>query len=94
MESAIRLPAVAGRFYPSSEQKLRAEVEGYLQPDVDGDRDTNSVPKIQALGRVVPHAGYMYSGHVAGAVYRRIDLPQRMIILCPNHPVWESPWPS
>jgi len=27
----------------------------------------------------------MYSGHVAGAVYRRLELPQRMVILCPNH---------
>jgi MEMO1 family protein len=27
----------------------------------------------------------MYSGHVAGAVYRRLDLPRRMVILCPNH---------
>ena len=33
----------------------------------------------------MPHAGYMYSGHVAGAVYARIDLPQRNIVLCPNH---------
>jgi MEMO1 family protein len=39
----------------------------------------------RALGVVVPHAGYMYSGSVAGAVYSRIDLPSRTIILCPNH---------
>ena len=31
-------------------------------------------PKIRALGCVVPHAGYMYSGHVAGAVYRRLEV--------------------
>ena len=42
-------------------------------------------PKIHALGCVVPHAGYMYSGHVAGAVYRRLELPRRFVILCPNH---------
>jgi MEMO1 family protein len=82
---AIRQPAVAGRFYPSSAQKLRAEVEGYLQPDAGSDRETEPAVKIQALGCVVPHAGYMYSGHVAGAVYRRLELPQRGIILCPNH---------
>jgi AmmeMemoRadiSam system protein B len=40
---------------------------------------------LKAFGIVAPHAGYMYSGHVAGAVYSHIDLPQRMIILCPNH---------
>ena len=37
------------------------------------------------MGCIVPHAGYVYSGHVAGAVYRRLDLPRRMVILCPNH---------
>jgi AmmeMemoRadiSam system protein B len=41
--------------------------------------------KIDAMGCVVPHAGYMYSGHVAGAVYARLALPERFIILCPNH---------
>ncbi len=37
------------------------------------------------MGCMVPHAGYMYSGHVAGAVLGRLQLPQRFIILCPNH---------
>jgi MEMO1 family protein len=81
MATAIRQPAVAGRFYPSHPPRLRAEVESYLSPGGDAGPD----PKIRALGCVVPHAGYMYSGHVAGAVYRRLDLPQRVIILCPNH---------
>ena len=40
---------------------------------------------VSALGCVVPHAGYMYSGHVAGAVYARLDLPARCILMCPNH---------
>jgi AmmeMemoRadiSam system protein B len=42
-------------------------------------------PSISALGCVVPHAGYIYSGHVAGAVFARLDLPQRCILMCPNH---------
>jgi AmmeMemoRadiSam system protein B len=83
MPTAIRQPAVAGRFYPSDAQLLRAEVESYLKPESATNLDSN--PKLRALGCVVPHAGYMYSGHVAGAVYRRLDLPQRTIILCPNH---------
>jgi hypothetical protein len=83
MATVIRQPAVAGRFYSSNAQLLRAEVENYLEPDAD--RDPNPNLKIRAVGCVVPHAGYMYSGHVAGAVYRRLDLPQRTIILCPNH---------
>jgi len=81
MATAIREPAVAGRFYPASAQRLRAEIESYITPPAD----TTPEPKILALGCVVPHAGYMYSGHVAGAVYRRLELPERLIILCPNH---------
>jgi AmmeMemoRadiSam system protein B len=34
---------------------------------------------------IAPHAGYMYSGQVAGATYARVDVPGRVIVLCPNH---------
>ena len=81
MATAIRQPAVAGRFYPANPQRLRAEIEAYTTAPAAAD----TPPKIRALGCVVPHAGYMYSGHVAGAVYRRLERPQRMVILCPNH---------
>jgi MEMO1 family protein len=37
------------------------------------------------LGCIAPHAGYVYSGHVAGAVFARIEVPKRCIVLCPNH---------
>jgi len=40
---------------------------------------------VAALGCISPHAGYMYSGHVAGAVYSRLQIPERAVILCPNH---------
>ncbi len=72
----LRHPAVAGSFYPAQADVLLADVQRYI---ADG------VEKIDALGCIVPHAGYMYSGHVAGAVYARLALPQRIIILCPNH---------
>jgi hypothetical protein len=52
-------------------------------------RDISSyLPKATAapaIGCVVPHAGYMYSGHVAGAVYAQLALPKRLVVLCPNH---------
>ncbi len=83
MATAVRQPAVAGRFYPADAQRLRAEVETFTTARADAVAD--SAPKIHALGCIVPHAGYIYSGHVAGAVYRRLDLPRRMVILCPNH---------
>ena len=40
---------------------------------------------MRALGCVAPHAGYVYSGGVAGAVYSRVMVPRCCIVLCPNH---------
>jgi hypothetical protein len=77
---AVRHPAVAGRFYPAKPDALAREVETYVGADVA------SAEKVEAaLGCVVPHAGYIYSGHVAGAVYRRLPARPTYIILCPNH---------
>lgn len=75
MPEHVRQPAVAGRFYPGDGGVLRRDVLSYLAP----------AEKTRAIGCVVPHAGYMYSGHVAGAVYARLALPKRFVILCPNH---------
>jgi AmmeMemoRadiSam system protein B len=77
MAVEIREPAVAGRFYPLNPELLVDEIRSYTMPTGE--------PKLAAVGCVVPHAGYMYSGHVAGAVYERLDLPLRFVILCPNH---------
>jgi AmmeMemoRadiSam system protein B len=76
MASSIRQPAVAGRFYPCEADDLRADVQSYLSPPHE---------TVSALGCVVPHAGYIYSGHVAGAVYARLEVPRRCILMCPNH---------
>ncbi|HKW67344.1 MAG TPA: AmmeMemoRadiSam system protein B [Terriglobales bacterium] len=76
MITAVREPAVAGYFYPRSPQALSRDISGYTAQAGD---------KFSALACVVPHAGYMYSGHVAGAVYGRLELPRRFVILCPNH---------
>ncbi len=78
--SVIRQPAVAGRFYPRDPGDLRAEVEGYLSSP-----DSLSTQRVRALGCIVPHAGYVYSGHVTGAVLARIEIPECCIVLCPNH---------
>jgi len=79
MTTAVRTPAVAGRFYPGNSQELLREVRAY-----ECDESATSA-RISALGCVCPHAGYMYSGHVAGAVYARLEVPEHSIILCPNH---------
>ena len=60
---AVRHPAVAGRFYPGRADTLIRDLEKYLGPEPAGAEIIEN-----ALGCVVPHAGYMYSGHVAGAV--------------------------
>ncbi len=77
---AVRLPAVAGRFYPAQAETLSRELDKHLAPVPP------STERIQgAVGCVVPHAGYMYSGHVAGAVYQRLAARSSYIILGPNH---------
>jgi AmmeMemoRadiSam system protein B len=75
----IRPPAVAGMFYEGSPERLREQVDECFaaNPPV--------AQKQSFIGAVVPHAGLMYSGHVAAAFYAAADLPKRFIILCPNH---------
>ena len=77
---AVRHPAVAGRFYPGKPETLRHDLDVYLGPDA-----ATADKTVNAIGCVVPHAGYMYSGHVAGAVYRKLPARGSYVILCPNH---------
>ena len=76
----VRRPAVAGRFYPAKPEVLTQQVDQCLASDSSQPEKTDA-----ALGCVVPHAGYMYSGHVAGAVFQRLPARATYIILCPNH---------
>jgi AmmeMemoRadiSam system protein B len=74
-----RPPAVAGSFYEGTPQRLAAQVAECVAENPPAER------KERFIGAVVPHAGLMYSGHVAAAFYATADLPRRFIILCPNH---------
>jgi len=74
-----RPPAVAGSFYEGSPDRLRAQVQACFA------ENPGTATKEQFVGAVVPHAGLMYSGHVAAAFYGMAELPRRFIILCPNH---------
>jgi AmmeMemoRadiSam system protein B len=74
----IRLPAVAGRFYPDDPSRLRLDLDSFLSPSAKR-------KKIQAVACIVPHAGYMYSGTVAGEVYSRLEIPRRVILIGPRH---------
>jgi len=71
-----RAAAVAGSFYPGSEKTLRHTVEGLLATGAKASR---------AVGVAAPHAGYMYSGRVAGEVFSRVEVPGTVVILNPNH---------
>ena len=71
-----RKPAVAGHFYSASSSALAKEVQKYIE----------AVPsRERALGVVSPHAGLIYSGRVAGAVFSRIEFPGPFILIGPNH---------
>ncbi|MGB9236743.1 MAG: AmmeMemoRadiSam system protein B [Terriglobales bacterium] len=77
MTSLVRTPAVAGQFYPGRREELLRGIREYTTP--------TEAARVAAIGCVVPHAGYMYSGHVAGAVFSRLEIPEHCVILCPNH---------
>jgi MEMO1 family protein len=71
-----RQPAVAGSFYPAERDALVREVEIHIDQNTKTSR---------TLGIVAPHAGFIYSGNVAGAVYSRIEIPDTVILIGPNH---------
>ncbi len=72
----IRRPAVAGQFYHGEKERLIEQVGRFIDP--------GSVKETVA-GIVVPHAGFIYSGPVAGAVYSSIKFPHTFVLLGPNH---------
>ncbi len=74
--STVRHPVVAGRFYPRDREALASDVQSYLTP---------GAKPLPAIGCIAPHAGYIYSGAVAGAVFASLEVPDRCLVLCPNH---------
>jgi AmmeMemoRadiSam system protein B len=75
----VRLPAVAGAFYPGSANKLRRNIKAYL----------DSVPEITAAGKifaaVAPHAGYTYSGGVAAYTHKVLSTVDFQTIIIIGH---------
>ncbi len=77
----VKPPSVAGAFYPSDPDTLDQMVTEFIQ----------SAEKINVRGRLYallcPHAGYQFSGSVAGYCYKQIkDRPYRTVILIgPSH---------
>ena len=72
----VRKPVVAGQFYPGTKELLLAKIASMI----------GKVPgKDEAIGVVSPHAGYEYSGQVAGAVLGSVKSKSKYIIIGPNH---------
>ncbi|HDZ27398.1 hypothetical protein LCGC14_1839180 [marine sediment metagenome] len=71
-----RKPAVSGHFYPGREKDLRKLIERMVEPEKE---------KEKAICVVSPHAGFQYSGPVAGAVFSSVKIPAILVILGPRH---------
>lgn len=90
-----RNPAVSGQFYPGTSSGLSRAILG-LTREVEA--------REPAIGVVAPHAGYVYSGAVAGEVFSSVLVPGRAVLFCPNHTglgenasvmshgAWRMPW--
>ena len=72
----IRNPVVDGQFYPASPSQLTSMIEELV--------DKEAV-KEEVIGLVSPHAGYIYSGPVAGAAISKIKFKDTFVIMGPNH---------
>jgi AmmeMemoRadiSam system protein B len=71
-----RNPVVAGQFYPASASELKRMLKGLV---------AEKAKRQEAIGLISPHAGYVYSGPVAGATISRIKFKDTFIIMGPNH---------
>ncbi|WP_461831858.1 AmmeMemoRadiSam system protein B [Aquifex sp.] len=92
----VRTPAVAGTFYPSRKEELERLVNLLCGEEPK--------EKIKAKAILVPHAGYIYSGKTACEVYKRVEIPEHIVLLGPNHTgygeaisvysgdAWETPY--
>ncbi len=72
----IRKPAVAYQFYPGDTETLEKTICGMVD---------KTAKKSDAIAIIAPHAGYIYSGKVAGSIYSNARIPDNIILLGPNH---------
>jgi MEMO1 family protein len=72
----LRKPAYAGRFYPATAAGISRQIESFIP---------KSVEKIDVVGCILPHAGYIYSGRVAVETAAQINIKKRIILLGPSH---------
>ncbi len=78
----VRQPAVANQFYEGDPTRLRRQLATLMGKEVQ---------EMTAKAVIAPHAGYMYSGHVAGAAYAKVRVPETVIVIGPNHTGFGAP---
>jgi AmmeMemoRadiSam system protein B len=76
MDLTVREPAVAGAFYPMDRGALERQLDQMVPAETQ---------RHDLLACVAPHAGYVYSGGVAGKLFGHLVLPGRVLVLGPNH---------
>ncbi len=76
MNEPAREPAVAGAFYPMDRSTLERQLDQLVATEAE---------RHDLLACVAPHAGYIYSGGVAGRLFGHLNLPRRIVLLGPNH---------
>jgi AmmeMemoRadiSam system radical SAM enzyme/AmmeMemoRadiSam system protein B/AmmeMemoRadiSam system protein A len=91
----VRPPAVAGRFYPADAAEVARELDRMLgsrmgtlaRPSDANDEPQNGqeCPSYKCAAAMVPHAGWFFSGKLAAAVLKRIDIPRTVIVIGPKH---------
>ncbi|MEZ4749804.1 MAG: AmmeMemoRadiSam system protein B [Bdellovibrionota bacterium] len=72
-----RHTAVAGRFYPAQPKALETQLEDWFASLGREERLRTAI--------IAPHAGYLYSGLTAAKVYAQSQIPDSVVLLCPNH---------
>ena len=81
MKPSVRPPAVAGLFYEADAGRLRREVQRSLEDEAP--RMPKPVDRWRAM--LLPHAGHVYSGHIAAKGVAAVSWPTRAFLLGPNH---------
>ncbi|HOX54981.1 MAG TPA: AmmeMemoRadiSam system protein B [Candidatus Omnitrophota bacterium] len=79
----VRRAAVSGQFYPSAKASLLNQIEGFIDKTAE---------KTDAFGAIMPHAGYVYSGLVAGQTASSFLSKDRYILIGPNHTGFGKPF--
>jgi AmmeMemoRadiSam system protein B/AmmeMemoRadiSam system protein A len=90
-KNEVRYPSKAGSFYPGTPREIERTLARmfadprFLPPD--------GPPRPQPwAAAMVPHAGWVYSGHLAAAVLQRVEIPAQVIVLCPKHCADGADW--